>query len=349
MQPDEVAELTAALRREYDRAWAQITAELERLTNAWPSATPPERRQRLIQLQTLVRDLADAADELAARTVFTAVEGAYTLGAHATAAMLAGAAAFTAVDTNAITVFARDMYDDLLAATQGVRETTKTTIRHLARERVRDKLVTGTTATQAARDLAKDLRENGITSVVYKDGSRHGLREYTEVVTLTKTAEAYQVGGMNQMDAWGIDWCEIIDGPGCGLTAHNDPTPANGIVLPVSEARNYPLAHPRCRRTTVPRPDVTSRKEAMQAKASAPTTPEDLARAQEQARQNAAAAAARRRLTARTARHADGRLNLAADRTGSTAQRTGVAAQAAATGTSPAAARALARTQRRAV
>ena len=42
----------------------------------------------------------------------------------------------------------------------------------------------------------------------------------------------------------------------CGLTAHDDPELANGLVVPIETAEAYPVAHPRCARSILPRADL---------------------------------------------------------------------------------------------
>jgi hypothetical protein len=151
-----------------------------------------------------------------------------------------------------------DTHQDLLAATKFMRTSTKDLIRTLARDHVSDRLYTGRTATQAGRELARALRAHSVAAVVYKDGSRHGLGSYSDMVLRTKTAEAYQVGGFNQAASHGVKFVEVMDGPGCGWTSHDDTTQANGMIMTLDDSRAYPISHPNCRRVTIARPDIKS-------------------------------------------------------------------------------------------
>jgi len=255
---DAIEALTIILRRDLERVWARVGAQVDALEADWPTMGAAARRRRLLELQTHIAGLADAADEIAARHVLAGVRDAYLLGAHATALTVGGAVASTGVDLDAITALAIDTHDDLLAATTHMRQTTKDLIRTLARDHVSDRLYTGTPATQAGRDLAKALRSQSVAAIVYKDGSRHGLASYADMVVRTKTAEAYQIGGFNQAESHKVKFMEVMDGPNCGWTSHDDTTQANGMIVTLDEARAWPISHPNCRRTTIARPDIKS-------------------------------------------------------------------------------------------
>jgi len=256
---DSIQALTAQLRADLTHVWDRIAASVAALEADWPTTGPAARRAMLLRLQAHIAALADAADEIAARHVLAGVRDAYLLGGHATA-LTVGAAALssTGVDLEAITVLAGDTHADLLAATTHIRASTKDLIRTLARDHVADRLYTGQTAVQAGRDLAKALQAKSVSAIVYKDGSRHGLAEYSEMVLRTKTAEAYQVGGFNQAAGFKVKYVEVMDGPGCGWTSHDDTQLANGMILTLDAARAYPTSHPNCRRVTMARPDVKS-------------------------------------------------------------------------------------------
>ncbi len=259
---NQIEALTVRLRADLHRVWARVTAEVETLEAAWPAISPAARRSRLVQLRAHLAALADAADEIAARHVLAGVRDAYLLGAHATALTVGTAVATTGVDLGAISALAADTHADLLQATNHMRQSSKDLIRTLARDHVLDRLYTGTPATAAGRDLAKALRlslgSEKVSAVIYRDGSRHGLGEYADMVVRTKTAEAYQVGGFNQADGFGVQFMEVMDGPTCGWASHDDTQLANGMILPLEEARAYPTSHPNCRRVTMARPDIKS-------------------------------------------------------------------------------------------
>lgn len=286
-QPDSIEALTRTLRADVEAIWEQIQTEQAELLRVWFELDPPQRLARLRALEQAVRDLADSVDDLAARHVATAMQGAYETGAWVTAHAAGVGAAFGTVDLDAILVLATDTMSDLLTATQNVRRSTKDLIRTLTRDHVRAKLYTGMTAEQAGVRLAAVLAREGITAITYADGRRVGLSTYTDMVVRTRTAEAYQTGGFNQGDELGVEWWEILDGTGCGLSSHDDPTKAAGMIVPTDVARAHPLSHPNCRRATTPRLDVTSAAEARRAK----PTPTEQQRADQAAAEAARAAA----------------------------------------------------------
>lgn len=253
---DAIEALSAQLRADLAGVAERIDAEQDAVFDRWPALTAAARRRMLTQLQARVLALAGSAAEIARVQVAGVVDGAYRLGAGQTALAADVAPVFGGVDLDAIATLSSDTYADVLEATRHVGITTKRLVRDLARERIADKLVTGQTPAEAARLLRRDFEQRGITAIVYKDGSQHGLADYTDMLVRTKSAEAGQFGGFGQARTIGIEFMEILDGPGCGLASHQDPRKANGLILPLAEAEQFPLSHPRCRRTTSARPDV---------------------------------------------------------------------------------------------
>lgn len=293
-QPDEIEALTVALRTDIDAVHEQVLAAIGAAATELYTLPVAARVKRLRDLETTLLALADQVDAIAARHVLAAVQGAYEIGAWATAIGVEGSASFAAVDLDAITHIADDAMDSLLHATKGMREDVKAIIRETVRDRVRAKVFTGQSATQAGRDLAVELAARGVTAVTYANGAKVSLPQYAAMVIRTKTAEAYQEGGMNQGERLGIEWWEVMDGPGCGWSSHDDPRKADGMIVPLATAREHPTSHPNCRRSTSPRPDITSAREAMDAR---PTTNRVVQEAQAQA---VAAQQQARRAVART-------------------------------------------------
>lgn len=323
--------MTATLRASYERVWGQVMAEQDRLLADFTAMNRSQRLRRLRATRTTIEGLMDVADELSLRWAFRDLPDAYQLGARQAAGVAGSGVSFRAVDVDAVNSLVFDAHDSLLDATRFVKRSTKELINRLATEHMTTKLIRGQTAEQAGKALAAELEGHGITSVVYRDGSRHGLAEYAQMSIQTRTAEAYQVGGFHQYDALGIEWAEMFDGSGCGVTSHDDPRKANGLILHMDEARLYPLAHPRCGRTTSGRPDITSKRDAEHAKPS--TTEEqraDQAAAEARRTESVAARAQRRRIEGQVQRRADGILSDRGNRI-----------------TSPASARAMARREAR--
>lgn len=319
-QPDSIEALTAQLRSDIAEIWAAVLAAQAGVATEWFTTTPAVRQHRLKELESTLRALADRADEIAARHVTTMVQTAYEYGAftasvtsdraltasRATQAMRT-VTSFSGIDVNAITVLAQDTYDDLLRATTSMRQSTKVTVRRIARETIRAKLYEGMTAQQAGVKLAATLVDDGVTAIVYANGRRVGLSTYTDMVARTKSALAYQEGMFNQAEALGVGWMEIMDGPGCGWTSHDDPRKADGLIVPLAEARLYPISHPNCRRASSCRPDVES---AADAAAASPTTPMGQTADQKAAADLYDAVASRRPQRTSTTRQAAQRTNI---------------------------------------
>lgn len=130
-------------------------------------------------------------------------------------------------------------------------------------------LVEGRIAQQAAREFAAagaratvEGLARPISAVKYADGTYRTIGDYGDMLLRTKTAQAYVAGTLNQATALGTQYFEIADGTECGLASHDDREKPNGKVYPAEIAYSYPLAHPRCRRDFLPRPDITSQAQA---------------------------------------------------------------------------------------
>jgi hypothetical protein len=275
-------QMAAGVVRDLVAAADSIDRELARLLAAWPEKPQPVRVKLLRDLQGHVRTLMLQSRATVHAALPDALSGAYQFGAHSTALTMAAvtsstqAAGFAAIDRSVLAQLVDDTYRDVLDATRQMEATTKDLARRLVRDHARDKIVTGQTATAAAKLLERDLAGHGISAVTYRNGAEHGLAEYSEMVMRTKTAEAYQVGGFNQGRALGIEWWEILDNPSCGLDGHNDPTRANGLIVTTATAERFPISHPRCVRVTTPRPDITSAEQARSPRQSV-VTPSQIA------------------------------------------------------------------------
>lgn len=294
-QPLEVVAMTDELVALYRAAWERIVQEQEAIV-ADPAAF--RRRARLTELRRNVeRHLADL-DVEARAWLQDRLPRIYALGAQAGAGAAGQAiTTWTTVHTDALQVLAQDTYRDLLEATRFVRRDVKRFIREVARELNALKIIRGDTAVQAARDLARRIiRERGIAAITYRNGARHGLGEYAEMVVRTKTALAYNEGTLNGATEVGVRFFEVFDGPSCGWTFHEDVERANGKIVTEREARSWPIAHPNCRRSFGGRPDLTTARGATGSQTAAQVADQ---RAADEARQ-----AAQRRRASRRAREA---------------------------------------------
>jgi hypothetical protein len=276
---DAVEALSAQLRADLAGVDRRIQEARDAVLAGWPSARQGARGRLLDRLEARVSALAASAADLARAQIVEVMTGAWLLGAQGVALTIGRSAVFDGTDTDAVASLAADAYGDVLAATRHIREDVKALVRVMARDRVADALVTGQGTAPAARQLAQDMAGRGITAITYVDGSRHGLTDYTDMLLRTKTAEAHQLGGFHQARVVGIEWMELLDGPGCGVTSHQDPRKANGLIVTVEEAARYPLAHPRCRRVATGRPDIQTPEDAASARPVGPQfSAEDIAR-----------------------------------------------------------------------
>lgn len=266
--PDGPQRTVVQIADDMARAWARIKDEEARLLAQWPGQTKPVRLERLRAMETHVTDLMGAAQATLDSKVPGLLTEAYEIGAWGSALQTGAAAAFSAIDLDAITVLARDTMDDLLAGTRGVTASTRSLVQTMSRDRILNATYGGLTAEQAGVRLAADLQGEGIYSILYNGSPprRVALPTYTDMVVRTKTAVAYQEGGFQQGKQLGIEWWEIMDGPDCGLSFHDDPTLADGMIVRTAEAEKFPISHPNCVRVTSPRPDIADAREAAAAK-----------------------------------------------------------------------------------
>lgn len=305
--------LSAQLRDAYQLAWNDITAEQARIAS---DPAKFARRARLREMQAAINERLDQVDEQARAWLTDEFPAIYRSGAETAAGALAEAFQWNTIDADAVASLASDTFGELLAASDGVAESTKALIRRLGKEQSLLKAAAGKTAPQAARDLRRLLEQNGIYSVRYRNGSKHGLAEYTDMLLRTKTAVASNSGALNFGRRAGTGWVEVFDGFGCGWSSHTDPDLANGSIRSVEEASNYTISHPRCRRSFGPRPDISTAAEARQAQPSTTAAQRADQAAAERAQAAAVArkAATRRRQESATARRVAERERKAAAR-----------------------------------
>lgn len=260
------------LARTYVRAWDRIQTQLDDIGDN------PERWRKRARLNELADEIGRMADELdgeAAAWVQQRLPTVYESGAAAMANAiqtaqgvtqsaagapgLSGAFTWTLAHREAMQEVAGTTYDYLLAATSHVKATTKELIRELVHNEVLQKLVTGETAKQLGQRIAKQLlAEHAIAAVTYKNGARHTIGDYAEMVARSQTAIAYNRGSLEQCRANGVFYVDVFDGPECGWTSHDDTDLANGSTRTIEEAAAFSISHPRCARSFGPRPDIVA-------------------------------------------------------------------------------------------
>jgi hypothetical protein len=271
-QPVSVQTAPDKLIAAYQKAWDRILAEQRALLL---DPLQFRRRRRLQELQVAIEDALAGLDTKTRAWVDSELPQVQQVGLATGAVQATG---LTNVplpalhDQQAARLAAERLYDDLLSATEGVRDSTKALIREVARDETFQSIAGGDTAQQAGRAMEDILARKGVYSVKYADGSVHGLDEYSSMTLRTSTAQAYNRATLDGAQAFGVEWFEILDGPGCGLAFHTDPRKALGMIVDAETAGLYPSSHPNCRRSLAARPDVTNADEAKTAPRS--TTPE---------------------------------------------------------------------------
>lgn len=280
-QPAEVEALSAELRRLYEAAWADLQEQQLAI------ATEPRqwrRRARIRELKAMVEDRMSSLDSAAEAWLSNDFAEGFAIGARSSASALGQAFAWTQPDHSAILGLAQDAFDDLLQATTGVRESTKAVIRRFARERAILGRLEGETSTQSARRLARELRQWGIHSITYADGSRHGLAEYSSTVIRTKTAVASNAGVVRTGQRFGVEFYEVFDG-----TQDIACASVNGTIQTAEWALANPVGHPNCQRSLGARPDLTTAEQAASAQPSTTTSQREDQSASEERRTTARA------------------------------------------------------------
>lgn len=238
----------------YARAWARVVKLQEDI-----ASDPKKWRQarKLREAQRAIEAILDDLDAQAQRWFSNEFPEIHALGVNAGAAELGipAAAAWSTINQEAVAQLASEGFGDLLKATRSVRRTTKTLIRKILADEILQKMIAGDTAVAAARRARRIIERNGIYAVRYRDGSLHGLREYTNMAVRTKTAVAYNTGVLDSQTGQGIVYWEVFDGD-CGWTSHDSRPTANGKIVTREEGLMYPIAHPACRRSFGARPDL---------------------------------------------------------------------------------------------
>lgn len=253
-QPAAVDQVAQQLARQFQAAQTSI----ERQLASFPSA---RRAAKLRDLQRTVNALLDQLEADMRAWIETQLPEAYALGAADAAGAIGDSFVWNQPHVEALNSLALTSWDDMLAATRFVRRDVKQWIRTEARQQATLSLIEGRTARQAGQALADAAAGDlGLFTVTYRNGARVRLADYADMALRTTTANAYAEGTLNQSRQLGVKFMECADGSDCGLTSHDDAEKPNGNVYPIRVAEMNPLAHPRCRRSWIPRIDATSTK-----------------------------------------------------------------------------------------
>lgn len=261
-QPAELDEIEEPLVSAYRNAWLRILDEQQRI------AVDPlrlARQRRLREMQESIEGVLEELDASARAWIGQHLPQMYGLGGAAGVSDATGGAGefvWTQIHQQAVQTLANDLFQDLLSATQHTKKTTKDLVRTIARSESLQKAIEGRSPLQAANEMARILKGHNIHSLIYKDGSKHGLAEYSKMAIRTKTATAYNLGTLNGAETHGVKYWQVFDGPECGWSFHDDPSLASGRLVTRDEATEFIISHPNCRRSFGARPDVKTKAEA---------------------------------------------------------------------------------------
>lgn len=231
------------------RQWAAIVDN--------PRATNTQARLTML-LRSLDRSKRNV-DETVAEWVRTTYPGQYATGAVRMAEGYDSSSfVWSQPHRDAVALLANDTFTSLLHSTTFEPESIKATVRELARTATAQKLLGGETAYQAGAKLAGRLAEQGIFGVTYADGRFVKASSYAEMVVRSRSAIAYNAGGLNQARSDGVEFFEISDGLDCGLEEHDSKPAASGMIVTGDVAAMFPISHPNCVRSFLPRPDLAT-------------------------------------------------------------------------------------------
>lgn len=120
--------------------------------------------------------------------------------------------------------------------------------------------LTSTGAVDQRANMLTRVRRTSVKSDVGK--LRYDPPTYAKLRTRSASSVAYNLGVLEAARAEDLTYVLISDGTDCGFTSHDDPRLANGLVLRLDQAEQYPLAHPACQRTFSVTSDTRGRKRA---------------------------------------------------------------------------------------
>lgn len=273
--------LWANTREDLEDQLGRVLAEVEELARLDLNRT---RRQRLRILARDLDDMAGVAEDMVdglAQATRSWLGQPHLAEVYAAGAGLVPGFTFSASHQAAVDVIAQDLMGRALGRTSFVEEEAKRWVRRVSRQMVGYQATQGQPAATVSRRFVKRLRAEftarGIVGVVYRDGSRHSFMEYGEMLIRTQSAKAYNIGTLNAGRQAEIEFYELLDGSACGLTSHKGTPKANGLIVPLQVALDWPLSHPNCRRSINPRPDIRSIGQADVTSVQAPESRRDQA------------------------------------------------------------------------
>lgn len=118
------------------------------------------------------------------------------------------------------------------------------------RRAVQETLTEGSARGYSSYQIAEGVPADGFSGL--RAVVTETYRGRARTIARTEIAEAAQAAAHDRYGAAGITEVDLYDGPECGLRNHHDPDRANGKRIVLAVARQYPIAHPNCRRVSMP-------------------------------------------------------------------------------------------------
>lgn len=247
-----------ALAEVYADAYRRLRALEDRLFD--PAVWRRAARVRALQARILAE--VDRLDRRSSAWVRYQLRDIWRAGGDEFARLLADsdvAARFgwTMLHREGLRAIQADTLNYVLAANAHIDRRARTAVRRIVRDETVRKITDGRTARQEGKLIAQRLRDElGMTRIPDRAGRLIRVDVYGETVARTQSAIAYNRAAITQAVQERVRWLEIFDGAGCGLSAHGLGADANGMIVDVETAAQFPLAHPRCQRAFSPRPDL---------------------------------------------------------------------------------------------
>lgn len=260
----ELLALIAAATAELVRQWQRLTTAQDTLLRTLERLRP--QRGATTKIRGIVADFNRQVGEfdrlasaLATRWAAQDLPIAYRDGALA-ALRAAGADInrfrWTTDHQAALTALTATFYTDLIGRIQEAVRRAQAFAR-AAQDATRD-VTLG--RNHAGIDSATLIREHPLSTVIYRDSSRHPVKDWaTSALTYQGVVTANHAAINTARLELETQWMQVRDGPECGWVAHEDPDHADGTIRSVEDCEAYPLAHHGCRRQFFPRPDLNGR------------------------------------------------------------------------------------------
>lgn len=160
-----------------------------------------------------------------------------------------------------IRVLLDDAFLDFGTGLQGARKSANTILSRALQEQIRGRIVegvvVGTEIPETARRVLEQIRKQGFTTFIRRDGRSINLKAYSEMLTRTHVIRAANEGTLTRANELGITIFQMSTHPGTKDAACLD---VEGKLFDTTGKR-FPIPprmpiHPNCRHVLLARPDL---------------------------------------------------------------------------------------------